>query len=236
MTEHLATSMPPPESSSPFQRPHFFRYSPLAGRNFFAFTDASSRSTAKKQGHRMERLLLELAPGPRPHERGGVGKEAVMTNILVKRGGEIAPSVARQEWDPFRWTRSMLGWDPFRGMALAWPEESSFIPAFDVKETKEGFNFKADVPGIKDKDIDVSLTGNRLTVRGKREEEKEEKTETYYTSERTYGTFTRSFTLPDGCDSAKVMAELKDGVLTLFVPKRPEAQSRRIAVKSEPAR
>ena len=127
--------------------------------------------------------------------------------------------------------RGLLGWDPFREMA-AWRGEMSFTPAFEVKETKDGYVFRADVPGIKEEDLEVHLTGQRLTISGKREEEKKQESETYYTYERSYGSFTRTFTLPEGCDGAKAHAELKEGVLTLLVPKTLEAQPKRIDVKT----
>lgn len=82
-------------------------------------------------------------------------------------------------------------------------EEPGFSAAFEVKETKEAFIFKADLPGIKAEDLDVVLTQNRLTIRGKREAEKSEKGETFYTFERSYGSFARSFTLPEGVDSKR---------------------------------
>src|SRR5262245_43358340 len=82
---------------------------------------------------------------------------------------------------------------------------------------------KADVPGVKESDLDVTLTGNRLTISGKREAERKEQTETYYAYERSYGDFTRAFTLPDGIDTNSVVADLKDGVLTVSVRKTPES-------------
>ena len=85
---------------------------------------------------------------------------------------------------------------------------------------------------MKESDLEVTVTGNRLTVSGKREAEKQEHTDTYYSYERSYGDFTRAFTLPDGVDMNGVHAELKDGVLTLSVKKTPEAQPKKIAVQS----
>jgi HSP20 family protein len=129
--------------------------------------------------------------------------------------------------------RELMGWDPFGEMTPFLPQgPSGFVPSFEVKESKDGYSFKADVPGVKESDIAVTVTGNRLTVSGKRESEKQEQTDTYYTYERSYGDFTRSFTLPDGVDMSSVHAELKDGVLTLSIKKSPEAQPKRIAVQS----
>ena len=76
------------------------------------------------------------------------------------------------------------------------------------------------------------MTGNRLTISGKREAEKEESSDTYFARECSYGGFTRAFTLPEGTDSSnEIRADLNQGVLTLFLPKRPELQPRRIEVK-----
>jgi len=105
-------------------------------------------------------------------------------------------------------------------------------PTFEVRETKEGFVFKADVPGIKEKDLEITMTGNRLTISGKREAEKAENTDIFYARECSYGGFTRAFTLPEGTDgNNQIRAELNQGVLTLFLPKRPEQQPRRIEVR-----
>ena len=153
-----------------------------------------------------------------------------MADLAVQKKSET-PAIARREWDPFRVMRDMLRWDPFREMAPAIsPEAQAYAPAFEVKETKESFVFKADVPGLKEQDVEVSVTGNRLTVNGRREAEKEEKTDTFYTYERSYGTFTRSFTLPDQADVEHVRAELKSGELTIVIPKAPTAVAKRVPV------
>ena len=157
-----------------------------------------------------------------------------MSNITVRKENGNRPVPMAREWEPARIMRSLLGWDPFREMTPFLPEEAAmgFSPDFEVKETKDGFIFKADVPGIKESDLDVNVAGNRLTVSGKREQEKQEQSETYYTYERSYGSFTRSFTLPEGTAADAVRAELKDGVLTLTLPKTPEAQPKKIQVKT----
>jgi HSP20 family protein len=161
-----------------------------------------------------------------------------MSSVVIRKqnGDRPATVASEQTWDPWRTMRTLLSWDPFREMA-AFPtaEERGFAlaPAFDVKETKDAYEFKADVPGIHDRDLEVTMTGNRLTVSGKRDAEKEEKTERYYTYERTYGSFTRSFTLPDGADVERLNASLEKGVLSITVPKRPEVQPKKIAVKAE---
>ena len=161
-----------------------------------------------------------------------------MSNIAIHRDNENRPSLPARytgrDWDPFRAMRELMRWEPFGEFApsVAAFEGAVFAPAFEVKETKEGFVFRADVPGVKDADLDVKLTQNRLSVSGKRESEKTDKGDTYYTSERSYGSFTRSFTLPDGIDADKIKAELKEGVLTLSVPKKPDSLPKKIAVTS----
>jgi HSP20 family protein len=154
----------------------------------------------------------------------------------VKKNGPQQPTTMAPAfpWEPSRWFSRMMSWDPFREMTPAFASERmTFDPAFEIKETKDAYLFKADMPGIKETDLDVSVTGNRLTIAGKRDAEKEDKGDTYYTYERSYGSFTRTFTLPEGVDAAGVHANLKDGVLSLSVPKKPEAQPKKIPVGTE---
>lgn len=157
-----------------------------------------------------------------------------MSNISVRKEESRTPAATpTNEPEPARWMRSFFNWDPFREMT-PWlgDERLAFAPAFEVKETKDGYLFKADVPGVKQEDIEVHLTGNRLTIAGKREAEKKEQNDRYYTYERSYGSFTRAFTLPDGVDEKGIVADMRDGVLTVNVPKRPEAQPKKIAVNT----
>ncbi len=129
----------------------------------------------------------------------------------------------------------LMRWDPFREMIAPFEEkpevELRFVPTFDVKETKESYVFKADLPGMAEKDIDVSIAGRRLTVSGTREQEKKEEGDVFYTWERSYGAFTRSFTLPDEVDPEHVEAEMKNGVLTIVAAKRPEVKPHKISIK-----
>lgn len=163
-----------------------------------------------------------------------------MSNIAIrKNGGEVnrpaqaSAQAPAQVWDPSQMIRNFFGWDPFREMVPSLFEvERTFAPAFEVKENPEGYLFKADLPGIKEQDIAIQLSGNRLNITGKREAEKREQNETYYCYERTYGSFARSFTLPPGCDGDHVKAELRDGVLTVAVPKKAEALPKKVAIKT----
>jgi HSP20 family protein len=158
-----------------------------------------------------------------------------MANIIRRYPGqEVAQGSGA--WDPFRAVRDAFRWDPFREIEAALGTEyrgaGSFAPTFDVKETKDAYVFRADLPGVKEEDLEISLTGNRLAISGHREQESREQGETYYATERTYGAFTRAFTLPEGVDGENVRAELKNGVLHVNVPKKPEVQPRRISVGS----
>ena len=159
-----------------------------------------------------------------------------MSIITRKNNNEESKALAPRETDPFRWMRDMLRWDPFGAQPVTptWFESNAatFAPAFEVKETKDSFQFKADVPGMKESDVEVKLTGNRLAITGKREAEKEDKQDTYYTYERSYGSFQRTFALPDGVDTDHIHAELKDGVLTIALPKIATSQTKTIAIKS----
>jgi HSP20 family protein len=126
---------------------------------------------------------------------------------------------------------ALLRLEPLRDELGAFaPWTDGYTPRFDVKETNDGYVLKADLPGVREEEVDVSLSGNRLTISGKKEEEHEEEGEHYYATERTYGSFARSFSLPDSVDGEHVTAEMKDGVLTLNVPKRPEAQPKKISI------
>jgi HSP20 family protein len=160
-----------------------------------------------------------------------------MADIAVRKDNGNRPASIVPAWEPrselSRVMRDLMGWDPFREMTPFIAQGPlTFLPSFEVKETKDAYSFKADVPGVKESDLEVSVTGSRLTVSGKRESEKQEQTDTYYTSERSYGEFTRSFTLPDGVDMSSVHAELKEGVLTVSIKKTPEAQPKKVAIQS----
>src|SRR5271168_4201860 len=107
---------------------------------------------------------------------------------------------------------------------------SSFAPAVDVYEDEHTVTLKIEVPGIDEKDIDVRLENNTLTVHGERKIENEEKEENYRRVERQYGSFTRTFTLPTTVDSEKVSASYEKGVLKVTLPKKAEAKPKQIKV------
>lgn len=131
--------------------------------------------------------------------------------------------------EPFALMRDFMRWAPFRDTDLG-SELGAFSPAFDIKETGDAYLFTADLPGVAREDLDINLTGSRLTIAGQRTAEARKEGENHYASERSFGHFSRTFTLPEGVDAAEVKAELKDGVLNLRVPKVPEVQPRRITI------
>ena len=139
-------------------------------------------------------------------------------------------------WDPFREFSTLqdrmnrLFRDSFgegREEALT---TSTFAPAVDVYEDEHNITLKIEVPGIDEKDIDVRIENHTLTVHGERKFEKEEKEENYRRVERQYGSFTRSFTLPNTVDPEKVSANYDKGVLKIKLAKKAEAKPKQIKV------
>jgi len=152
---------------------------------------------------------------------------------LIRREERREPTFL-EAFEPFQLFRDMLRWEPFRLLApLAEPRWGAWMPEIEVKETKEAIVLEADVPGLKEEDLEVSIRGNELVVCGKREEETRQEGERYHAYERVYGAFERAMPLPEGADVEHVKAELKDGVLKVTVPRKPEAQPRRIPLGKE---
>lgn len=117
----------------------------------------------------------------------------------------------------------------------AWPtmpELGEWEPTLDVSETKDAVIVKAELPGVEQKDIAVSLQDGMLTIKGEKQAEKEEKDKLYHRVERSYGAFFRSIRMPATVDADKVTAAFKAGVLTITLPKAPEAKGTTIAVKA----
>lgn len=141
-----------------------------------------------------------------------------------------------QVYDPFRdvWNLSDEVGRLFWGLGHRGEEAGknlSFIPAIDVKEDNESMTIRAELPGLKKEDVKIKLREGVLTISGEKKFEDEKKKDNYYRIERSYGNFARSFTLPNTVDGANVRANMKDGVLELTIPKKPEAQEREIQVE-----
>ena len=118
----------------------------------------------------------------------------------------------------------------------SWQRESTWAtaPAVDVAETEKAYEITAELPGMDEKNVEVKFADGVLTVKGEKQEEKEEKKKDYYLSERSYGSFQRAFQVPDGVDADKIEASFKNGVLTVTMPKSAEAQksAKKITVKA----
>jgi HSP20 family protein len=107
-----------------------------------------------------------------------------------------------------------------------------WMPAVDISETDDEFIVAADVPGLKNEDIKISVANNVLTLRGERKSVREDKKENFHRVERTYGAFERTFSLPSGVKSENIRAKYKDGVLEVRLPKSKEAKPQEIKVES----
>jgi len=106
------------------------------------------------------------------------------------------------------------------------------IPSVDVKQTDKTIEVEAELPGVEEKDVQVTLEDNVLTIKGEKKAEKEETKKDYYSCERSYGSFLRSFELPAGVDASKVNATFAKGVLKVTLPKAAAAQAKKIEVKA----
>jgi HSP20 family protein len=139
---------------------------------------------------------------------------------LARRAGRepVEDLVGRlfEDWLSLRMTGESYGW----------------TPAIDMIDRKDEIVVRADLPGLEQKDIDVSVESGVLTIRGQRQEEREAKEEDYYCSERWVGSFARSVTLPPGVDTEKIKASFKNGVLEARIPKTQKAMGRRIEVQA----
>jgi HSP20 family protein len=144
---------------------------------------------------------------------------------------------------------AIIRWDPFRDLitirekmnrlfeeaVTSRGEEkdmmsSSWSPSVDIFETENELVLTAEVPGIDEKDIEIKLEDNTLTLKGERKLEKETKEENYHRIERAYGSFYRSFTLPSYIDQDKISAEHQNGILKVIMPKQPELKPRNVKI------
>jgi HSP20 family protein len=114
-----------------------------------------------------------------------------------------------------------------------WPALGEWAPSMDISETKDSLVAKVEVPGMEQKDIQISLQENLLTIKGEKKQEKEEKDERYHRVERSYGSFMRSIRLPVAVDASKVTATFKNGLLTVTLPKTPASKGTMIPIKVE---
>lgn len=149
---------------------------------------------------------------------------------LITRNGNGNTSTTPVRYvarDPFQLARELFAWDPF----ASGRQVSAYVPPFEVKETNEAFVVKADVPGVAEADLDIAVHNNILTISGTRQAEERKEGDSFALYERQYGSFSRSFSLPDTADGERVEAKLDSGVLTLTIWKKAEAKPRKIALK-----
>jgi len=158
--------------------------------------------------------------------------------------------MAMERWRP---GRGLVPWRPFRELEemerrfedmLGWPRlpaiwrripsmEMGWAPALDVFEKEDKLVVKAELPGMQEEDIDISVTGDTLTIRGERKAETEVKEEDYYCCERSYGSFSRSIAVPSNVDAQKIEASYEDGVLEVSLPKIPEVKPKKVSISAK---
>lgn len=167
------------------------------------------------------------------------------TQVEVKQGAGGQPAAVQH---PLRSLRDQIDrlMDEFdRGLFPSrWLEMTPFskltsdirglIPAVDMVEEEKAYRVTAELPGMSDKDIEVTKDGDLLTIKGEKKEEREEKEKGYFLSERHFGAVERTLRLPEGIDDARIEAKFENGVLTIILPKTPEAvtKPKKIAIKA----
>lgn len=144
-----------------------------------------------------------------------------MRALAARRGMDVLKQEMERVFDRFFQPR----WEEIE-TAGAW------APKLDFSETGDAYMVKAEIPGVEQKDLSVSLDNQVLTIKGEKHKEKEEKGEKYHRVERSWGEFTRTIALPGAADTEKVNATFKDGVLTITLPKSSAAKSTTIPVKA----
>jgi HSP20 family protein len=147
-----------------------------------------------------------------------------MANITRTNGGSVGTR------DPLAFARDLFSWDPF--LRIDWPARqqggANFAPAFNVVEKQDGYHISADLPGVREEDMDVTVQDNHLIVSGSRRGEERKEGENYFVFERRSGNFSRAFALPENADGESVEAELTSGVLEIRVAKRESARPRKV--------
>jgi HSP20 family protein len=173
-----------------------------------------------------------------------------VTKLPVKREKATDTASAMQAWQPLESLHQEIDrlfddfgrgfWQPFRRSLFTvepfWRRELKLatMPAVDVAESEKAFELTAELPGMDEKTIEVKVVDGNLTIKGEKQEEKEEKKKDYYLHERRFGSFERSFELPESVDVDKIGAAFKKGVLTVTLPKKPGMQkpAKNIEVKA----
>ena len=172
-------------------------------------------------------------------------KKAPEQSLPAERVTAHPVSSLRQEIDrlfddfmtgwPFSPGRDLFDWSPLRRMERVFPTRQLLAPRVDVSETEKEFSISAELPGMKEDDIEVVLSDGVLTLKGTKSESREEKEKDYHLSERVFGEFRRSFRVPDTVDESKVKATFKHGVLEIAMPKTKSVpkSERKIQISSK---
>ncbi len=159
-----------------------------------------------------------LIPWKRPRGEALARRETVQPFAeLHRRMDDLFDAFLRDFDDPFRGPAAMPG---FR-------DEAMLAPSVDVSETDGEVQVTADLPGLTEEDVEVTLDDNVLTIRGEKRQDREEKKRNWHVVERSYGRFQRSIPMPTGLEQDKVKANFKNGVLTVTLPKAPDAGSKK---------
>jgi HSP20 family protein len=152
-----------------------------------------------------------------------------------------------QRWRP---GRGLASWRPFRDLdefqrrfedfLPLWPalrrfpfDNGEWVPAIDMYEKENKYIIKTELPGMKEEDVDISVVGDRLKIKGEKKAESEVKEEDYYRSERSYGSFFRSIDIPSDADPDKIEANYEDGVLEVAIPKTQAAKPKKVTVSAK---
>jgi HSP20 family protein len=194
-----------------------------SGKSFGAVREFSRTQTA------------HFTPWKKPRSAEAAGENRKVFMKLTKRGQQQGSQGALAPYGDINRIRSEINrifQDPF---AILQPSTSMFEgwePKLDIFEDKDKVTVNAELPGMKKEDIEVNVQGDTLTIAGERKEEHEEQQEETFRSERFFGRFQRSITLPQVVDPQKVQANYKDGVLTITLPKSEEAKPKQIEVNA----
>lgn len=145
----------------------------------------------------------------------------------------------RHNWNPLREMESLqddmnrlfnFSLGRWNGETPEGSDGASLVPAMDIADTKNGVKITTEIPGIDRKDLSVTVDGNTLVIRGEKKREEKTDEEGVLRTERSYGSFYRALTLPATVDASKIEAKVRNGVLTLTLPKREEAKPKQIAI------
>lgn len=167
--------------------------------------------------------------------------------IPFKQSGKRGLPIKRSDGDPFdslhreinrvfdNFTRGFWDLSPFSTSALEESRIGDFIPSVDVTEDDKQFRVTAELPGMDEKDVQVSLANDQIVIKGEKKTETEDKGKDWHRMERSYGSFHRAVALPEGVDTSKAEATFKKGLLTVTVPKKAEARRevKKIAIRRE---